>query len=521
MTDTSNGAQVLIQSLVNLGVDVCFTNPGTSEMHFVAALDAVPQMRGILVLFEGVATGAADGYARATGKPACTLLHLGPGMANSIANMHNAKKARSPMVNVVGDHALYHRWLNAPLTSDLEALARPMSHWVDVARSPGDVGEVVRKAIAETYACGGQISTLVLPADVAWNPAAGAAEPQVFSNSTPPRSGNIDACCAALSKAKSPVLLLRDSGLSQPALQHAARIADATGARLMCDTFAPRLERGAGMVKVERVPYFAEQIVEHFAGTDLLILAGTTEPVAFFAYPDKPSRPLPEGCQILTLTTPGEDGVAAMQMLADACGVKDNAIGDGRRATREEFAAPTGELTLDAVGISLASLLPEGAMIADEAATSGLRVNLPLEHAAPHSHMSLTGGSIGQGVPLATGMAVGAPDSKIVCLQGDGGAMYTIQALWTQAREKLDVINIIFANRSYRILNVELSRVGAGAAGERALSMFDLTNPNLDFVKLAEGMGVPGHCPRSAEEFTQVLQECIDTPGPHLIEVLC
>lgn len=518
-----NGAKALLKTLTGSGVEVCFTNPGTSEMHFVAALDEVPEMHAVLALFEGVTTGAADGYARIAGKPASTLLHLGPGMANALANMHNAKKARTPMVNVIGDHATYHRGLDAPLTSDIETLARPMSHWVKLARSSRDTASLAREAVQQAMSNNGQIATLILPADSAWD-AADEAAPLLEKPVAPiPAQSQIEAVAAAIKQAKNPALLLRGSGLEADGLELAGRIADGSGARLMCDTFAPKLAQGAGRVRVERIPYFAEQIVDHLQGVDLLVLVGTQEPVAFFAYPDKPSRPVPESCPMINLATPEEDSRAALSILADMIN-PDAPVAEARRAEQGAWDAPSGDLDLVKVGQSLARLLPEGALLADEAATSGLFVTAPLAQAAPHTHCALTGGAIGQGVPLATGMALAAQkagNAPTVCLQGDGGAMYTIQALWTQMREKLHVINIIFANRAYQILNIELMRVGAENPGPKALSQFDLTNPEISFVKLAEGLGVPAYRPETAESFEDILRHCLATPGPHLIEVMC
>src|ERR1700749_752470 len=173
---TMNGAESLVRTLVAGGVNVCFTNPGTSEMHFVAALDRVEGMRCILGLFEGVVTGAADGYYRMKGTPASTLLHLGPGLANGLANLHNAKKARSGIVNVVGQHATYHIGLNAPLTSDIEGLARPMSDWVKTSPDGKSVSADGMAAIAAAKSSPPQIATLILPADTAWNEADGIAQ---------------------------------------------------------------------------------------------------------------------------------------------------------------------------------------------------------------------------------------------------------------------------------------------------------------------------------------------------------
>jgi acetolactate synthase I/II/III large subunit len=512
-----NGAESLVRTLVACGVEVCFSNPGTSEMHFVAALDKVEGMRPVLALFEGVATGAADGYGRMADKPACTLLHLGPGLSNGLANLHNARRAGTPIVNVVGDHATYHAQYDAPLASDIAGLARPVSAWVHSSTSAKVVASDGALAVQAASAAPGQVATLILPADTAWLEADAPAQPLPRIAPASVSGEAIDIAAKALRAGKKTALLIRGVALRKRGLDVAGCIAAKTGARLMCDTFAPRLERGAGIVAVERIPYFSEQIVDFLKDLDVLVLVGAKPPVSFFAYPGKPSWCVPEGCAIHYLAQPHEDGVGALETLASALGTPKEPI---NVAPFKRPELPSGKLNAYTAGQVIGHYLPEGAIISDEAATSGLGSAMFTANAPRHDHLALTGGSIGQGLPVATGAAVACPDRKVVCLHGDGGAMYTLQSLWTQAREKLDVTTVIFANKSYAILNVELARVGAENPGPRALSMLDLHNPELDWVSLARGMGVEATSAATAEEFADQFASAMKSRGPRLIEAV-
>jgi acetolactate synthase-1/2/3 large subunit len=512
-----NGAESVLRTLVKCGVEVCFGNPGTSEMHFVSALDEVEGMRPVLGLFEGVVTGAADGYARMAEKPACTLLHLGPGFANGIANLHNARRAGSPIVNIVGDHATYHAQYDAPLASDIEGLARPVSRWFHATTSARNAASDVARAVQAANQPPGQIATLVLPADAAWLDADGPAEP--LANAQPLAAGSktIDRVARTVKASKNAAILVRGAALKERGLIAAGRIAAATGARIMCDTFAPRLQQGAGLVRIERIPYFAEQIVTFLEGVEDLILVGSKPPVTFFAYPGKPSWPIPEGCKIETLAHAHEDGTLALEALADALGAPK---APANIATLKLPPLPAaGKLDAFAAGQIVSHYLPEHAIISDEAATSRVGF-VDLATSLPHDILTLTGGSIGSMVPVATGAAIACPDRKVISLQGDGGAMYTLQALWTQAREKLDVTTIVFANRSYAILNIELMRVGATGRGPKAMSMLDLHDPTLDWVKLAEGMGVEATRAETREDFAAAFASAMNARGPRLIEAV-
>src|SRR5271170_5253682 len=511
-----NGAESLLRTLVGSGVEVCFGNPGTSEMHFVAALDRVEGMRTVLGLFEGVVTGMADGYGRMAEKPAATLLHLGPGLANGLANLHNARRAATPIVNIVGDHATYHAQYDAPLASDVHGFARPVSAWVHSSASAPTVGADAARAVQAALQYPGQIATLILPADTQWldadRPAPALPKPTPATAS----AEAIDQAASALRSGRKAMILIRGAALKERGLNAAGRIAAASGARIACDTFAPRCQRGAGRVEIERIPYFAEQIVEFMKGTEQLILVGASPPVSFFAYPNKPSWCTPQNCKILYLAYPNEDGTAALEALTDAIKAPKQPLHVGV-ARKPDI--PHGRLNPFTAGQIIAHYLPNGAIISDEGATAGGGVHQFAANIEPHDHLALAGGAIGQGVPVATGAAVACPDRKVVCLEGDGSGMYTLQALWTQAREGLDVTTLIFSNRTYAILKGELANVGAGNPGRKALDMLSIGNPDLDWVGLAKAMGVPGAKVTTMEEFNRRCAEGLATSGPYLVQV--
>jgi acetolactate synthase-1/2/3 large subunit len=512
-----NGAQSLLHTLVNCDVDVCFGNPGTSEMHFVAALDSVPRMRAVLCLFEGVVTGAADGYGRIAGKPAATLLHLGPGLANGLANLHNARRASTPIVNVVGDHATYHLQYDAPLTSDIVGFARPVSSWIHESKRAEEVAADAARAVQAARAAPGGIATLVLPADTAWNEAPRAEQNLPDRPAAPVNATTIDAIAQLLANGKKSALVLRGSALRGAGLEAAGRVQAKTGARLLCDTFAPHAELGAGRVPVERIPYFAEQIVEFLKDLEQIVFVGAKPPVSFFAYPDKPSWCSPPAAHLAYLAHAHEDGAQALAALADALGAP------AQSPVRIPLLLPDlprGPLTALGVAQVIAHMTPENVIYADESATSSFPLLSSLARARPHTHLSLTGGSIGQGLPLAVGAAIAAPERKVICPHGDGGAAYTLQALWTMAREKLDVVVVIYANRSYAILNIELGRVGAVSSGPVALSMLDLRNPEMNWTKIAAGLGVEASRATTCEEFASQYASALAQRGPRLIEAM-
>jgi acetolactate synthase-1/2/3 large subunit len=510
------GAQALIRTMVDNNVRLCFANPGTSEMHFVAALDAVPEIRCVLTLFEGVATGAADGYARMSGDPAAVLLHLGPGLGNGLANLHNARRACVPMLVVVGDHATYHKKYDAPLESDIDSVAGTVSGWLRRSMTPTDLSVDAAEAIA--FARGAQqIATLILPADVSWSHGAQVAD-VVAPQDAPAVSDHRD-IEEILRRGEPAAILLGGDATRGPALDAGARLAEKFGARLMCETFPTRLERGAGVPAAERIAYFGEAAAAQLAGLRHLILAGAVAPVTFFGYPGKPSDLVPECCTVHTLA--GRAGAGeALGALADRLAA--DVVAPVAPSSRP--AVPSGALTVQTSAAVIGALLPERAIVVDESNTSGLMLADATAGAAAHDWLTLTGGAIGYGLPAAVGAALAAPDRPVLCLESDGSAMYTISALWTHAREHLDITTVVYANRAYDILRIELQRVGAQSAdqppGPKAASLLDLTNPTMDFVRMAEGMGVPAKRATTADEMADALRWAFAAPGPHLIEAI-
>ncbi|HEX6392691.1 MAG TPA: acetolactate synthase large subunit [Acidimicrobiales bacterium] len=513
-----NGASALLRTLTGAGVNTCFMNPGTSEMHFVAALDDVPEMRGVLALFEGVATGAADGYARMADRPAAVLLHLGPGLGNGIANLHNARRAASPVVNVVGDHATYHKQYDAPLESDIDALASNVSGWVRRSMKTAELPADAAAAISAAYGPPGQVATLILPADVSWSEGAEPAPAPPVPGLRTPDPDAVSSVAAAVRSGRPVGFLVGGRACRADTLALAGAVAATHKAKLFAETFPSRLQRGAGRVAPERLAYLGEMAVAQLEGLSHLVLVDARSPVSFFAYPEKPSDLVPDGVQVHTLVRPGDDARAALEALAAELGVDPAAApttSPGRPSAPE-----SGPLTADALGLAIGAFLPEDAIVADESNTSGLFISGATAGAPPHDWLTLTGGSIGIGLPLAVGAAVACPDRKVLALEADGSAMYTAQALWTMAREGLDVTTVILSNRSYAILNMELQRVGAAAGGPRARSMLDLHDPDLDFVALAASMGVPATRADTAADFSDQLARALATPGPNLVEAV-
>ncbi|WP_374364275.1 acetolactate synthase large subunit [Piscinibacter sp.] len=513
-----NGAQALMKTLADAGVDVCFTNPGTSEMHFVAALDSEPRMRAVLALFEGVATGAADGYARMADKPAATLLHLGCGLGNGLANLHNARKGKVPVLNIVGDHATTHVPYDAQLQSDIETVARNVSPgFVRTSRSTGDLCRDAAEAITAARGLPGQVATLILPADVSWGDGALPCPPPPLPRPEAADDTTVAAVSAAVRSGGKVALLLGGRALRERSLLAAARIAAHSGVTLLAEVFPTRMERGAGLPTVERIAYLAEMAGVQLAGIEHLILVDAKAPVSFFAYPGKKSDLVPEGCTVHTLAAPTQDAAASLEKLAAALGATQAqpALQAAQRPGR-----PRGRLTAPKVCKAVGHLLPANAILVDEAITSGLMLSVMTAGAPRHDLITLTGGAIGQGLPNAVGAAIACPNRPVLALVGDGTAMYTIQALWTMAREKLHVVSIVFNNASYSVLNVELERVGAEESGPKAQAQLDLHAPVLDFTRMAQGMGVHAVRTSSAGDFVKALEHALAHPGPHLIEAV-
>ncbi|MGE4238920.1 acetolactate synthase large subunit [Ramlibacter sp.] len=528
----SFGADVVVASLVAHGVDTFFANPGTSEIHLVSAIDRHPTARAVLCLFEGVATGAADGYARASGKPAAVLLHLGPGLANGLANLHNAMKAGTPMIVLVGEHATQHLQYESPLRSDLESLAGYAAKEVMHARPGDDLDALIARAVAATQARPSGPVVVVANADVMWgapgvagasgvSDAGGASHessaPGTSNTSSPAdRPPPLDAA-KALAFLRSPgaTVLLGGAALSAHALKLADSLAQLTGCTLMCETFNALHERGAGVPHVERLPYFRELAVDKLASTRHLLLLGSRPPVSFFGSPDAGSVLTAPDAQVLA-HAPTQSPVALLEQMAQLAGT----LPAPRVVARTQSDAPAGALSPKAVWAAVNRALPEGAVVSDESGVSSVGADDTMKGAAPHSWMNLTGGSIGQGLPAGTGAAIATPGRQTLVFHGDGGAMYTVQSLWTQAREKAKVVNVIFRNDRYAILDHEVKRHGLPPLGPKGAAMFSLAEPTLDWVSVARGMGVPAVTVRTAEEFVEALGKGLGSEGPCLIEAV-
>ncbi len=509
-----NGAEHLLRTALGAGIDTCFANPGTSEMQLVAALDTVGGLRAVLGLFEGVCTGAADGYARMTGRPALTLLHLGPGLANGLANLHNARRARSPVVNLVGDHASWHLAADAPLTSDIDSLAKPVG-WVRRARSGALLARDFADTVEASYGPAAQPATLIVPQDFTWEDASGDEVKIVRPTLAAPEDAKVAAAAESLRTGAAAVLFVGGLALGERGLRAAARIAATTGCRVLHEFMPARIERGAGLPCLPRLPYFPEQASAALEGATSLVLVGVREPVAFFGYPGMRSDVKPSDCRVISLASPEEDGETALEAAADALGAAALTVVDAPRP-----AMPTGSLDTDTLCQAIAALQPEGAIIVDESATSGLTYFPHAAGSPRHTVMTLTGGAIGQGLPNAVGAAIACPDRRVIAFQADGSGMYTLQSLWTMARESLDVTVVVCANRLYRILQFELMRAGNYEPGPRARGLTDLSQPALDWVALAKGMGVPAVSVTTADQLCRALARSLAEPGPSLIEAL-
>ena len=512
-----NGAEALIRSLVAAGVEVCFANPGTSEMHLVQAIDGVEGLRPVLCLFEGVCTGAADGYGRMRGVPATTLLHLGAGLANGVANLHNARRASTPIVNLIGDHGIHHVAYDAPLTADIEGVARPVSAWIRTSRTPeglaGDAADAVAAAVGANPDPAGNVATLIIPADCAWGESREGAARALPERHLPFNQHAI--ADAAMGLGAESVLLLDGNALTEVGLNAAGRIAAHSGCRVFTTTFPARVESGPDIYPATRLPYFPEQILEVMASARHLVLVGAQPPVSFFAYRQLPSYLVPDDCRVVRLNHRHEDGAGALQALAAKIGAL--AAAPAAPALRPEL--PAGALSTRAVSQILAALAPYDCIVATDSGGGGAAFPV-MQRCVRNTWLSLTGGSIGQGGPAAVGAAIACPDRQVFALLGDGGAMYTNQFLWTAAREKLNLITVIYSNRSYGILDVEYRRLGINDVGAKAASLFDLSGPGIDWVALASAQGVAGVRAETCEAFAAALQQALASPGPFLIEAM-
>jgi acetolactate synthase I/II/III large subunit len=511
------GAEALVRSLADSGIEVCFSNPGTSEMHLVAALVGERRMRTVLGLAEVVVSGAADGYARVAGRPPSTLLHLGPGFANGWSNLHNARRAASPIVNIVGDHATYHRKLDAPLTSDVAALAHAVSAWVCTVSDANAMASAGAAAVAAAREPPGRLATLIVPADASWSETeAGAAPISVKAREAVPND-RIEGIARVMRGGAPCALMVGGAGLSERGLDAASRLTNATGARLFCPTFTARHSRGAGRVLLERLPYFPELVMKALDGVRHLVLAAAKPPVSFFAYPGAPSSLVPSGCDVHLLAEPNEDVETALVALADALGARGTPITVVPLAPPP---LPSGAIDPPALGAVLANTMPEGAIVADEAVTARFAALAQTVGAQPHDWLCQTGGSLGLGMPMALGAAIAAPDRRVINIQADGSAMYAPQALWSFAREGANVTTIVIKNRRYRVLELEFQRLGLDTTAPQARDLFAIAPPDIDFVGMARSMGVPASRATSVEELESAMRDAVSEPGPRLIEAI-
>jgi acetolactate synthase-1/2/3 large subunit len=487
-------------------------------MQFVAALDRVGGMRPVLGLFEGVCSGAADGYARMMRKPAATLLHLGPGLGNALANFHNARKARSPIVNIVGDHATAHKTFDAPLSADVPAFARTVSDWVLVADSGAGIGDLTTQTVKAAMGPPGQVATLIVPADFSWSEGGPLGSAAQIPQRARPTSGEVREAARVFRELGTGAgILMGGDTLTDGGLKAAERIAKGSNARIFSDRNAARSALGRGRFEPRRIAYFPEKAEAQLEGLRHIVLIEAKAPVSFFAYPGRKSTLLPGDCAVTALARPGEDGTRALEALADCF----NAPPDGNLSSRTaSFTAGNEALTSEALGQAIAALLPEDAIVCDEMISSSEAVVAHLAGAARHDFLPVTGGSIGQGLPLAVGAAVASPQRRVVALEADGSGMYTLQALWTMARENLNVTVVIFSNRRYRILDVEMQRTGAAALGPLANNMIDIGRPELDWVKLSEGVGVEATRATTLRGFAACFTDALNASGPRLIEAV-
>ena len=514
-----NGAESLLAALTRNGIDVCFANPGTSELHFVAALDRTEGMRCVLGLFEGVLTGAADGYARMADRPASTLMHLGPGLANGLSNLHNAMRAESPVVNVIGDHATYHRHYDAPLTSDIEGTARPFSHWVRTSPDAESLAADAAAAVAAARTAPGRVASLILPADTSWTVLTGEPSPAGAAAAAPAPvpAAAIEAAAGILRSGETAALILGPKATRELPLEQAGRIAGATGARLYAPTHTARITRGAGRVPVQRVPYPVGEAAAALADVQNIILVGAKPPVAFFAYPGRPSQLYRPGTRVCELARPDQDVPGALTALCDAL---DAGGAAPERAGLSLPDRPTGALTPQKIGAVLAASMPENAIVVDESITTGRSFLADTERGRPHDWLLGTGGSIGYALPCATGAAIACPDRKVIVLESDGSGMYMPQALWTQAREQLDILTIVFANRTYQILRSEMSNVGVTPGGPKAEALTDIGSPRIDWIALARAFGAEAFRAATADELSRHIDAGLAIQGPVVIEVV-
>jgi acetolactate synthase-1/2/3 large subunit len=512
------GAEILIETAVKAGIEVCFTNPGTTELPLVCAFDSVAGIRPVLGLFEGCCTGAADGYGRMTDKPAMNLLHLGPGLGNGIANLHNARRGRTPVLNVIGEHATWHRSADAPLNMDIATLAETVSGWQRTSAAPQNLSRDTADAI--TAALQGKVATLIVPSDVQWSESP---NNKIHLSKTPDAfvdKDSIERAADLLRTDQKAALILGGWALRHKGLMAAARIKAKTGCDLLSERAPARMERGAGIPATEFIPYFPKQALDLLSKYRAFVLAGAGEPVTFFGWQGYESKLLNDDQDICQIKAADKNLAQTLENLADALEAPGSVdAADVGFSQVERPALPQGKLTAQNACLILAALQPENAIIVNESITSGTAY-FPLGPGLPsHSLLMLPGGAIGYGMPCAVGAAIACPRRPVINFQADGSAMYTVQALWMQAREGLDITTLICSNRSYNILNIEFFRSGVTTPGRHAQTLTDLSNPAINWVQVSKGMGVPAVAVSSCEELVGQLERALKEPGPHLIEI--
>ena len=542
MATKDNGACGVVRTLVAGGVEVMFANPGTTEMLVVDALDSVEGLRAILCLHETVCTGAADGYGRMAGKAACTLLHLGVGLANGSANLHNARRAGAPVVNLVGDMASWHVAKDPLLASDIEGLASFTGCFYRASGAdPDGLSDDVADALVAVrdYRAGeSRVATVALAHDATRDPLSKPwAPPELLATLEQPggdvktlfersielhneRYGGNDAipahvkACGAALTTSNAALFVGGAGLcDEEALNACSAIAAATGCALVVENAFARVDRGGHRPRFVRVPYFPKDARTYLAKFETVVLVGARKPVAMFGYDDGVSDLVGlDGQQVLEIDAMDVPG--ALRYLAGTLGGAPPPPPPAAAAPKR----PKGKLSAYKLCQALACTQPADAIVVDESLTSGGSYwDLSLS-CAPFSHLTLTGGSIGIGPPLSVGCAVACPGRRVVDFQADGSGLYSTPAFWTMAAERLDVTVLVCKNDVYQILKVEQQKQNLPTAKPNAKKLTNLSGPSVDWVALAKGYGLDATSVSTAEDLLAALEHSFATPGPYLIE---
>ncbi len=510
------GAQWMLKSAAAAGIEVCFANPGTTELPFVAAMDRATEIRPLLGLFEGVCSGAADGYYRIRRKPAMTLTHLGPGFANAIANFHNARRARSAIFNVIGEHMSWHVAADPPLASDIESLARPVSAGVWRADTPATLHNATVGALQGLQQRGG-IQTLILPMDLQEDPVQHSIAAPVAAQAAADYDAAAVATVAAdITAGRKVLLYLGADALGEAALRRLARLAALPNVELVGETFPAASEHGRGLPAIKRLVALAEKAHPYLLGFERVAVLAAEPPVAFFGARGLPSH-LGDPARMATVCGPGGRVAEALEELLARVRPAAAPASTVQRVSDTDL----GEsLTPESASRVVAAHLPANAIVSAEGATLGFPFNALASQAERHTTIVLTGGAIGQGLPSAFGASVAAPDRKVVALQSDGSALFTIQALWSMAREGSDVVVILASNQRYNILINEMSRNGYALTSPPVRDLLNLARPAVDWQALSTSFGVPSNRVESVSALRRAFQAALAERGPRLIEVV-